>query len=129
MTKAQALTSFWSSFGWSAIDELSAYDESTLEDLSISFPYITFEVLTSNFGNEVAMTASIYDESTSWKRITDKADEIAQAIGMGGKIIPVDGGAIWLKLGTPFTQRMKDDTKDNIRRIILNVTAEFLTAD
>ena len=129
MDKTQALYSFWSGFDWPAIDEQSSYDEGTLEDLNIDFPYITFEVLTSDFGSEVSMTASLYDESTSWERITAKADEISAAIGRGGKILRISNGAVWIKRGSSFAQRMADDTKDNIRRIILTITAEFLTAE
>lgn len=129
MDKAQALHEFWSSFQWQAVDEQSMYDDSTMENLNIDFPFIAYEVMTSNFNNEVMLTANLFDSSTSWDRITWKADEIAEAIGMGGKLIPIDGGAIWLKLGSPFATRMPDDSnKDNIRRIYLNVTAEFITA-
>ena len=43
--------------------------------------------------------------------------------------MPVDGGVLWLKRGTPFAQSMGDETDDLIKRKYLNITAEFLTAD
>lgn len=128
MNKAQALHSFWSSFDIPAIDEQSAYDEGTLELLGIPSRYITYEVGTSNIGEPVALTASIWDKSTSWAFVQEKADEIAAYIGYGGRVIAIDGGYLWIKLGQPFAQRMSEDENYDMRRIFLNISAEFLTA-
>jgi hypothetical protein len=117
------LHSFWSSFDLIAFDELSAYD--TTIDLPDN--YITYEVQTANFGDSVALTASLWYRSTSWKEITEKADEIAEHIGWGGNLIPIDYGYIWIKQGTPFAQRMAAE-QDNYRRIVLNITADYLSA-
>lgn len=123
MDKAQAIHQFWSSFDLTAIDEQSAYDEK----IDLPDNYITYELQTSNFGDPLSLTASLWYYTTSWKDITDKADEIARYIGYGGKIIAVDGGYIWIKLGTPFAQRMATE-QENYRRIILSITVDFLTA-
>ena len=123
MDRAQAIHQFWSSFNLTAIDEQSAYDEK----IDLPDNYITYELQTSNFGDPLSLTASLWYYTTSWKDITDKADEIARYIGYGGKIIAVDGGYIWIKLGTPFAQRMATE-QENYRRIILNITVDFLTA-
>lgn len=123
MDKAQAIHQFWSSFDLMAIDEQSAYDEK----IDLPDNYITYELQTSNFGDPISLTASLWYYSTSWKDITDKADEIARYIGYGGKIIAVDDGYIWIKLGTPFAQRMASE-QENYRRIILTITVDFLTA-
>lgn len=123
MDKAQAIHQFWSSFNLTAIDEQSAYDEK----IDLPDNYITYELQTSNFGDPLSLTASLWYYTTSWKDITDKADEIAKYIGYGGKIIAVDGGYIWIKLGTPFAQRMATE-QENYRRIILSITVDFLTA-
>ena len=128
MDKAEALHSFWSGFTWPAIDEQSAYDTETLKELGIVDKYITYEVVTSNFGEPVAMTASLWHKSASWSEITQKADEIARYIGYGGKLLFVDGGYIWIKLGSPFAQRMAVDADYDWRRIYLNISADFLTA-
>lgn len=128
MEKTQALDSFWNSFEWPAIDEQSAYDEGTLDALGITDRYITYEVQTSNFGDPVAMTASLWHRSTKWAEISRKANEIAAYIGYGGKVIPVDGGYLWIKLGAPFAQRMVEDSDLLMRRIILNIAVDFLTA-
>jgi len=128
MDKAQAIHAFWSSFEWPALDEQSAYDEGVLEELGIGDRYITYEVSISNFGDQVSLTASLWCRSTSWEDISKKADEIADYIGLGGRLIRTDDGAIWIKLGTPFAQRMAVQEDSFLRRIYLNTSAEFLTA-
>ena len=123
MDKAQAIQEFWSSFGLTAIDEYSAYDES----MELPSNYITYEFQSANFGDSVALTASLLYRSTSWKDISQKADEIAEYIGWGGKLLPIDGGYIWIKLGSPFAQRMAVE-QDSIRRIYMNISVDFLSA-
>jgi hypothetical protein len=121
MDKAQALHSFWSSFG------LDAYDMNTVPT-GASMPYITYEVSTDSLDNVVNLTASIWYHSMSWAEITQKADEIALRLSAGGQTVKLDAGYLWITPGSPFAQRMDDPTDDAIRRIILNVQAEFLTA-
>lgn len=124
MDKFQALQSFWSSFG------MSAYDENTVPsgDDKPSYPYITYDASVSNLGAPVALSGSIWDYGTSWSRVTTKMSQVQSTIGRGGKLIPVDGGALWIKQGSPFAQRVSD-TNDMIRRIFINIEAEFITAD
>lgn len=125
MDKAQALHNFWSSFN------LTAYDESTVPTGADApdFPYITYNVVSDSFGTEVAAYASLWYKSSSWAAITAKADEISAAIGMGGKLVHFDGGALWIKRGTPFAQRMADGNDDTIRRIYINITLEYISAN
>ena len=122
MTKAAAIYQFWSSFG------LTAYEENTVPT-DAAFPYITYQLVTDSFDIEIPLTASIWYRSESWAGINAKTDEISQTISRGGKIIPCDGGAIWLKRGQPFAQSMGDESGDLIKRKYLNITAEFMTAD
>ena len=124
MDKGQALHQFWSSFSLTAYDEQSDYD--TAHDLPSN--YITYEVQTGNIGDPVALTASLWYRSSSWAEISQKADEIAAYIGYGGRVLPVNGGYIWVKLNQPFAQRMAVDQDESIRRIILNITVDYLTA-
>lgn len=123
MNKVQAYQSFWSSFG------LTAYDENTVPDDAMTVndgKYITYEMSDSDFGNTVALTASIWYRGYSWAEITEKELSIANEISRGGKLIPCDGGAIWIQKGSPWAQRMPDSSSDSIRRIVLNVEVEFL---
>lgn len=121
LDKWQALQSFWQSFG------LPAYDENTVPQHA-ELPYITYEAKTANFENVLSLTASIYYRSTSWSEISQKAAEIASAIGYGSKIIPISGGYLRIAQGAPFAQRMSGEN-DSIRRMIINISCEFLTAD
>lgn len=124
MDKAQAIYQFWSQFG------LPAYDENTIPTGSNrpQMPYLTYSMVTDSLGNPVSMSANLWYHSTSWQAITKKADEIAKALGTGGQVIPVDGGYIYIVRGSPFSQRMSDPEDADIRRIYINIMAEYLTA-
>ena len=122
MTKAAAIYQFWNSFG------LTAYEENTVPE-DADFPYITYQLVTDSFDYEIPLTASIWYRSESWTAINAKAEEVSQKISRGGKIIPCDGGAIWLKRGQPFAQSMGDESDNLIKRKYLNITAEYMTAD
>ena len=129
MDKAQALYSFWASFSLPAIDEQSAYDVGTMERLGIGFPYITYETVTGYLDGPVVIGADLWYKSTSWAEISRKADEIGAYIGLGGRVTRYDGGGLWITRGSPFAQRMADESgNDNIRRIHINIQAEFLSA-
>ena len=122
MNKAQAIHTFWSGFG------IPAYDEQTVPD-NAKMPYITYRVVTDSIGNVCNLTGSIWYRSTSWKEVSDKAAEVAQAVGQYGFTkLKLDDGYVWFTKGAPFAQRMSDPASDMIRRIYLNVQAEFLTA-
>ena len=121
MDKAQAIHKLWSSF------ELEAYDQNTVPD-DAQMPYITYNVMTGALDDVMAIGGSLWYNSVSWKEISEKADEIAEKIGKNGYYIEkVDGGYMWVTQGRPFAQRMPGDT-DMIRRIYINLNAEFLTA-
>lgn len=121
MNKAQALNNFWNSFG------LKAYDENTLPSTT-SFPYITYNTVTDSFDNVVNVYASLWYRDTSWKAISDKTEDIAKALSSGGAVLKLEKGYLWLCKGTPFAQRMSDPSDSMIRRMYLNVQAEYLTA-
>lgn len=120
---AQALHDFWSGFGW------KAYDEATVPsgDFSPEMPRITYSVGFDEFLSAVSLSASLWVRSYSWEDITKKANQIYEYIGLGGRVIKYDDGYIWIKRGHPFSQRMSDED-DMIRRIYINIEAEFFTA-
>ena len=125
MTKEAALYNFWSMFG------LPAYEENSVpsgED-GAEFPYITYQVATDSFGNNVSLTGSVWYRSTSWKEANAKAQEISNMLSRGGVTISCDSGIVWLRRGVPFAQSMGDENDGLIKRKYLNITAEFMTAD
>lgn len=122
MTKAAAIYQFWNSFG------LTAYEENAVPT-DAAFPYITYQIVTDSFDREIPLTASIWYRSESWTAINAKTEEVSQRLSRGGKFVPCDGGAIWLKRGQPFAQSMGDESDNLIKRKYLNITAEYITAD
>jgi len=120
MNKMQTLHAFWSSFG------LKAYDETSVPD-NAQLPYITYEASSDEFGNKIAQTASLWYRSSSWADITEKEEQIAEFIGRGGVMVAYEGGSMWIQKAVPWAQRMDDPSDEMIRRIVLNVTIEFLS--
>ena len=122
--KWQALNNFWNSFGW------NAYDENSVDtgEFSPSLPYITYSAQIGSVGQILSLTGSLWARSSSWKSVSDKADEIAAAIGYGYSIQAVDGGYLWITKGQPFAQRMNEPDDPEIKRIYIMLNAEFLTA-
>lgn len=121
MDKAQAIHSFWSSFGLNAYDQYYIPDEAKM-------PYITYSVSTDSIGTPVLLTGDIWYYSESWETITKKAQAIADFIGYGYHIIKLDRGYLYITKGTPFAQRMSDEASEMVRRIHINLMCEFLTA-
>lgn len=122
MTKSEAIYNFWAQFG------IPAYDESTVPD-DAPLPYITYSVITDSIGNVCRTSASIWDESYSWKYVSNMTNAISRTIAeMYPPTIAIDGGRLYVTMGTPFAQRMREDSNDKIRRVRLNVDFEFLTA-
>lgn len=120
MTKEQVIQFFWSSFG------LPAYDENTVPETA-TMPYITYESKTDSLGNVVSLSASLWWRSKSWKDISEKADEINNYLSLGGKMIGIKNGSVWIQRGSPFSQRVPDPD-DSIRRININIQVEFISA-
>lgn len=118
MDKEQTLNQFWNSFG------VPAYDNYTVPD-DAAFPRITYDVTVNDFGIPTSLFASIWDRNTSWGRITELAHEIDSRLSEGGQMVSYEDGALWIKKGNPFQQRM-GDPDDTIRRIIVNIEIEYL---
>ena len=128
MDKAQAIHNFWNSFRetknnittWQAYDEFSVPDGAT-------YPYITYNVSTDRLGHPIPLTASLWDRNSSWKRITEKTEEISQYIGYGFTTEKTDDGYLYIVQGSVFAQRMNDPEDNLVKRMYLNLIVEFLT--
>ena len=121
MTKGAAIHEFFSQF------DMEAYPSAAVPH-DVVFPYLTHEIPFDSFsGGEVSGTVNLWFATESEAIPNAKAQQLADAIGPGGITLPVDGGYIWLKRGSPWCQPVPDDTAPNIKRRYLNVTAEFLT--
>ena len=120
MNKAQALDNFYNQFG------IPAYDINSVPD-NATYPYITYEVREGKLEDEINLTASIWYRSDSWRGVEEKANEIARYLGYGGQSIKLDNGYLYICQGVPFAQRMNDPLDDAVKRMYLNLQAEFLT--
>lgn len=121
MTKEQALFNFWAGFGWKAY-EVNAVPTG---DIKPSYPYITYSVQTGALDNVLSLDASLWDYGTSWQRVAEKAAEISTHI-VRMMPIKIDGGYLYITRGTPFAQHLSD-TDDTVKRIKINIEAEFVT--
>ncbi len=118
MDKWQVIHNFWAGFG------LTAYDENSVPD-DAQYPYITYSSVVGDFETPISLTASIWDKTTSWAGVSQKATSISRTISPY-KMIPVDGGYLYIIKGSPFAQRMRDEN-DLIKRIYIVLQAEFFT--
>ena len=125
--KWQAIHNFWSGFGIPAYDESSVpeYIYINGERIKNEPPYITYNAVIGEFEQVVQLTASVWYKSTSWAEISQKVDEIAQGVDQH-KLIPINGGYMYIAKGSPFAQRMQDEN-DLIRRIYIVMQAEFFS--
>lgn len=122
MTKDKALYAWFSQF-------MTAYPETSVPE-DAEFPWLTYELVSGALDSgEIGITVNLWYYSEKEAEPNAKAQEIADAIGMGGVLIPCDGGAIWIKRGTPWCQNIRDDSDGNIKRRYLNITLEYLTED
>lgn len=117
MTKTQALYKFYSAFG------LSAYP-SKPDD--VVFPYLIYENVVGCQGDTISTTMTLWFHTTSEKAPNSKVEQIEAYIGRGGKQVPYDDGAIWIRRGSPWCTALTDDTDAQIKGRRLNLEIEFL---
>jgi hypothetical protein len=119
MNKAQALHSFWNSFG------IPAYEQTTVNPENLDDFYITYDVVTDSLDRSIPTSASIWQRNTmSWETVSLKAEEISDAL-IQVKTIPLDIGYLYISRGQPFAQRVAD-ADETIRRIYINIMVEYL---
>ena len=115
-----AINEFWNSF------DIPAYDENAVPG-DATFPRITYSVTVDSIDRPVAMDASVWYRSTSWREASLKLDEIENRIlEMQPPTIPIDWGRVYITKGSPFAQRVSDPD-DMIRRIHINLNVEYFT--
>lgn len=121
MDKEQAIHNFWSSFG------LPAYDENTVPD-NAEMPYVTYAVSVGPIDDVQLLSGSLWYRSYKWEEISQKCEEIAKFLNDHRPYtVKIDDGFLWISYGSQFARRMNDPSDDMIRRIYLNLDAEFLT--
>lgn len=118
MTPDAAINLFFNGFGIPAFPETAVPDKQNM-------PYITYPLVVSRFDElPVNLTVYIWYKTESEAIPTAKGMEIMDAIGRGGCTVPVDGGYIWLYMGSPALRAVPDED-NSIKRRALNITAEY----
>lgn len=117
MTPAAAIHSFLSGFG------LTAYEVNSVPE-NAEMPYLTYDPVIDYWQNETVLQVNLWYRGTENTIPNAKAKEIGDALN-GGKILPCEGGAIWVKRGTPFVQSMADPKDASIKRRYINLSTEF----
>lgn len=118
MTADKALHAWFSQF-------LTAYPASSVPEDAV-FPYLTYTPAFDGWGGEVSLTVNLWYYGTGEAEPNALAAQIAQSLLHGGALVPCDGGAIWLKPGSPWCQSVVDQDM-HLKRRYLNLTAEYLT--
>lgn len=102
---AQALYSFWSSFGIPAATVGTVPDEWDV-------PYITYSLVESEPFDPVTHYAQVWYRDTGNAAMLSKVDEIKAAIGEG-VVIECDGGYVVIRPANPYVQLMVDEDPAN----------------
>ena len=121
VTPEAAIYQFMSSFG------IPAY-ASTSTPAEAEFPYITYDLVLGEWGQpEVNMPANVWYRTDSEAVPNAKVREISRRLDQGGAVIPCDGGALWLKKGSPWAQAVRVEGEDEkVKRRYVNINIEFL---
>ena len=105
------------------------YAESSVPE-DVVFPYGTYSLpLGALDSGEVSMTVKLWFYTESEAIPNAKAQELSDVIGFGGKVLPCDGGYIWIKRGSPFSLSQSDADNNNVKLRYINVTVEYLTTN
>ena len=125
MNKTQAIHQFWSGFG------IPAWDENTVPDDALirGEKYIAYSVSTGSLDDVLNLSGKIWDTNTNtWEYVETKAQEISYSIAtMNPPTMQIDNGRLYITEGRPFSQRIPNPN-ENVRGVLINIQAEFLTA-
>ena len=123
MTPEAAIQSFLSGF------DMPAYASAAVPDGAL-LPYLTYDLVVPDWGTEASMAVNLWFRTTGEAVPNAKVREIGRAIGHGGVILRCDGGAVWVKKGSPWAQAVTvAGEADSVTRRYLNVDLEFFTFD
>ena len=129
MTKDAALYEFFNN----AISGVTAYPETSVpskangDSEDAALPYLTYTNPDAGFGEEVSLTVNLWFPPNVGEAVPNAAARaLYEKLGDGGAIVHYDGGAFWLKRGTPFSQPVPLDSS-NIKRRYINITEEKLS--
>lgn len=119
LDKWSAQKVYWSSFGLPAYHELTVPDDAKL-------PYLTYQAVNGQLDGRMTVSANLYYKGTSWATIMQEVNQMEKAID---RQVFIEGGI--MKVRKPvsnFAQPLGDSGDTKIRRMLLTVEIEFLSA-
>lgn len=120
MKREEALFNFFNQFG------IPAYESSVVPS-EAALPYLTFTDVKNSFNDgEVACAVNIWARTGSNKPLLEIDDALFDAIGLSGTVVSYDGGAVWIKRGSPWSQTMIETSDPSIKRRFINISLEYL---
>lgn len=129
MTKDKVLYRWFSRF-MTAYPATAVPNEKENGGADVEFPYLTYDLTLDNWlGGEVGLTVQMWFHTSKEAEPNEAAEALSRAIGMGGVMLPCDGGYIWLKRGRPWCVAAVDQTNPSVKLRQINVTVEYLTQD
>lgn len=115
MSRAEAFHAWAAGFGVPAFAASSVPTDA-------SMPYLTYSTSFAPFGRESSATLNVWGR-TSEAEVGDIAENICAELGLGGTTVSTDGGAIWIKQGSPAVQSVSDPDP-TIKRRLINLSIE-----
>lgn len=116
----QAFTEFLAAFG------LPVYGNESVPD-GASFPYMTYAWTGTDFwGGTASLEVDVWYRGPSESEPNRMVATMSKTLG-GGKMIACDGGAMWLRKGSPFVQSLGDSTDRDIHRRYILIDVDFYT--
>lgn len=120
MTATQALYEFFTRFG------IPAYPTNSVPDTT-EFPWLTYEAKVGNaMDSALSCAVNLYYHTDSEAVPNAKAKEISDAIGLGGKMLLHDEGAIWIKRAEPWLTPLVNEADSAIKQRQLMLSLEFI---
>lgn len=119
-TRTAALAAWLGGFGMPAYSAQAVPDDAGL-------PYITFTPVSGAWGGgEQAVTVEIWRRTESEAEANADAESVGRALGLGGVMLPCDGGGLWVRRGSPFWQAA-DSGEPGVKRRYINLSIENIT--
>ncbi len=105
---------------------LAAYSASSVPE-DAAFPYVTYEWAEGAWGDEgVSVLANMWFKTESEAAPNAAVSRLGRNLGLSGRLLPCDGGGMWVRRGTPWAQSVPDEDA-SVKRRYLNLEIEFIT--
>lgn len=116
-TREAAIYNFLNSFG------IPAYASSATPEQA-EMPYLTYDLIIGDIYQTVSMNVNLWYYTDSESEPNAKVREIEKVMGSGGKILPYDGGGVWIRKGNPWCQSLPDED-NSVKRRYMNFDLDY----